>query len=1350
MAGNGSARSAGVAYIDLALGDTKALVEGITRTVTAMAAAAQAEMAKAFTFGGDTSSLTAVVEAATTAAEEAGKAVSEALATAGETGTRSLQDSITTGVQTAAQAAATELTSDLAAGAEIAAQQMALMLGQAQLHMPLDQIGVHAATEGARIGTTLGNSVSEGINHSTGSWASFAIPELQRYASRAQSIVGNAFTQAGHDGGEGMMKTFSEFGKGITYSVGSWGIGYAIGNSITTAVSSALSYVKSAVLDFNSEMQSANISFGTLLGSADQAKKMIGDIKQFALTTPFQFQNTVEYSQRLLALGINAKDIIPDLTALGDAVSALGGDPATLNGVVTAFGEMQSIGELSMVHLRQLEIRGIPALKILASEYGVSTSEMKKMISTGTVMSDVALPKLIDGLEHGTKTTKAYGGEMAEQSKTFKGAMSNISDGVTQFAAAGFRPIFDSLNRLAVRAGDFITKGGLENLAPTVASHVASALGSVSHFFGELFRYLAPAAPVIKDIIDNLIRFSILKQIFEALGPTLLVLAQALGAIGHNQLAAKVIADLVEGFIMLKAAQEAWNIVMAITNAVMDANPISLIIIGIAALIVGFVALYQHSETFRNIIASTGAFFGLIWHGILVAFNFVKDGILAGYHWIADGLSSVFHSDQVQGGLKFLGVAFHEFMSVATTAIHAVATVAVWLWKNVIEPVVQGIWFALRLLTVIVFTVLVTPFVIAYHLLEPLIMGLWHHVFKPVFDWIADGAKWLWNNALHPVFTWISGLFTGKLTKEIKALWQDYAMPAFRGIGDAANWLWKNALEPTFHGIGKVFSWLYDWVIRPWFDSLVATFRGIEVIAKWLWKNVFDPVFHGIGTVASWLWDNVLHPVFSGIGTAAKWLYENAIKPAFDSFTHAMKDLGHWASWLYDVAIKPVFNLIGRIIDDVLKGIKSGFKTAVDGISSIWHSLVDILKGPLNFIVDTVYTHGIREVWDFIADKVGIPQLPPAPHFAEGGIIPGPASAGDWIPFYGTAGEGILTVDEMAALGGPSGFAALRAMLGGKGGDQGDDGHFKSGGILGSVGHFFGSIGSGIGDLASFAKRIVQGGLRTVANEMLRPILNGVGSIIPGDSELKRLLVGIPNHMIDGVLGFFGAEDKKANARATAGMSPDLAGWITTAEGLTGVGADWTASLAQLIKMESGGNPRAINNWDSNAQHGDPSRGLMQTIMATFQAYRLKSLPNDIYDPVANIVAGIRYILSRYGSISSVPGIKNLANGGSYVGYATGTDNATPGWSWVGENGPELRYMGGGESILSHKDSVNAVRALNAQSALGLSRQPQAAPVINVDVTVELDGERLDKRVDVKIDRNNDSLARILTGGRTQ
>jgi len=115
-----------------------------------------------------------------------------------------------------------------------------------------------------------------------------------------------------------------------------------------------------------------------------------------------------------------------------------------------------------------------------------------------------------------------------------------------------------------------------------------------------------------------------------------------------------------------------------------------------------------------------------------------------------------------------------------------------------------------------------------------------------------------------------------------------------------------------------------------------------------------------------------------------------------------------------------------------------------------------------------------------------------------------------------------------------------------------------------------------------------------------------------------------------------------------------LLDWIHIAEGLTGVGDSWTNGLLTLIGRESGGDPRSINTYDINAQHGDPSRGLMQTIGATFEAYRLQSLPDDIYNPVANIVAGIRYILSRYGSISNVQQANpNMPP----MGYATGAWN---------------------------------------------------------------------------------------------
>ncbi|PKV93258.1 WXG100 family type VII secretion target [Amycolatopsis echigonensis] len=87
-----------------------------------------------------------------------------------------------------------------------------------------------------------------------------------------------------------------------------------------------------------------------------------------------------------------------------------------------------------------------------------------------------------------------------------------------------------------------------------------------------------------------------------------------------------------------------------------------------------------------------------------------------------------------------------------------------------------------------------------------------------------------------------------------------------------------------------------------------------------------------------------------------------------------------------------------------------------------------------------------------------------------------------------------------------------------------------------------------------------------------------------------------------------------------------------------------------IIQHESGGNPNAINNWDSNAAAGHPSKGLMQCIDSTFNAHKLPGHDN-IYNPVDNIIAGVRYSIDRYGSLGNVPGIQSMAHGGAYQGY---------------------------------------------------------------------------------------------------
>ncbi|MGW3739585.1 transglycosylase SLT domain-containing protein [Streptomyces sp. NPDC005146] len=76
--------------------------------------------------------------------------------------------------------------------------------------------------------------------------------------------------------------------------------------------------------------------------------------------------------------------------------------------------------------------------------------------------------------------------------------------------------------------------------------------------------------------------------------------------------------------------------------------------------------------------------------------------------------------------------------------------------------------------------------------------------------------------------------------------------------------------------------------------------------------------------------------------------------------------------------------------------------------------------------------------------------------------------------------------------------------------------------------------------------------------------------------------------------------------------------------------------IRKNLMRESSGNPSAINNWDSNAMKGIPSKGLMQVIDPTFNAYHVSGTSTNIYDPVANITAACNYAAHRYGSIDNV------------------------------------------------------------------------------------------------------------------
>lgn len=127
------------------------------------------------------------------------------------------------------------------------------------------------------------------------------------------------------------------------------------------------------------------------------------------------------------------------------------------------------------------------------------------------------------------------------------------------------------------------------------------------------------------------------------------------------------------------------------------------------------------------------------------------------------------------------------------------------------------------------------------------------------------------------------------------------------------------------------------------------------------------------------------------------------------------------------------------------------------------------------------------------------------------------------------------------------------------------------------------------------------------------------------------------------------AADRKAEAEEKASRAADrpaaaktypenLDGWIREARDIMAeknIPGSYDGIKRNIIR-ESGGDPNAVNDWDINAQKGTPSKGLLQTIKPTFDAYHVEGTSTNMTDPVANIVAACNYAADKYGSMDNV------------------------------------------------------------------------------------------------------------------
>lgn len=254
---------------------------------------------------------------------------------------------------------------------------------------------------------------------------------------------------------------------------------------------------KSALIDFNQQVDQSTIALTSFLGSATEAQGMIKELQDFAARTPFQFKDLLGTVQSMMAMGVASKDVIPRMRAIGDAAAALGGTPEVMFRIQRALGQIQAKGRVQSEELLQLAEAGIPAYQYLADALGTTTADMLGDLRKGTVDANTAITAVLDGM------ARDFGGMMEEQAKTMMGALSTVKDYVQITMGAITRPIFDAFRNTFVAIADFLGSEGAASGAKRFAEAIAGIINSLQKGLVEAFNALKePMTTIVKAIID--------------------------------------------------------------------------------------------------------------------------------------------------------------------------------------------------------------------------------------------------------------------------------------------------------------------------------------------------------------------------------------------------------------------------------------------------------------------------------------------------------------------------------------------------------------------------------------------------------------------------------------------------------------------------------------------------------------------------------------------------------------------------------------------------------------------------------------------------------------------------------
>lgn len=260
------------------------------------------------------------------------------------------------------------------------------------------------------------------------------------------------------------------------------------------------------------EYEQTVVSFKTMLGSANEAKKVLKDLENFSLKTPFTPEEVNKSGRSLIAFGVAQDKLIPALNSIGDVASGLN---IPFNELSDIYGKIKVQQTVYAEDLNQLGGRGIPIFTELAKVMGVNSKEIKKLASQGKIS--------FSEIEKAFESMSGEGGQffsmMKEQSMTAAGMISTIQGyfGVMQRSVGQafmkmIKPLMEKVmpimqkfvNWIASPQGLAILQILLPIIATLIGVMMVGSVYSLASAFGVLNVLMSPITLIILGIVTAL------------------------------------------------------------------------------------------------------------------------------------------------------------------------------------------------------------------------------------------------------------------------------------------------------------------------------------------------------------------------------------------------------------------------------------------------------------------------------------------------------------------------------------------------------------------------------------------------------------------------------------------------------------------------------------------------------------------------------------------------------------------------------------------------------------------------------------------------------------------------------